>query len=403
MRVGLFTREFPPNVYGGAGVHVDYLSREMAKKIAVEVHCWGNQNSDSGNLHVRGAEPWPEITNGTEAKFKSALEALSLNLTQVKSLSGVDIVHTHTWYASMAGFFAKKLYKIPFVLTTHSLEPLRAWKAEQLGTGYAMSSWMERTAILDADAVIAVSQSTKADIIRAYPDLEEDRIHVIYNGIDLAEYQRTSETKALIDYGVDPDVPYVLFVGRITRQKGVTHLVDAIHYLPPETQVVLCAGAPDTPEILAELRQKIEVARREHPRIVWIEKMLTKPETIQLYSHARLFCCPSVYEPFGIINLEAMACRTPVVASATGGIREVVVDGETGYLVSFSQDAGTGFPTDPKEFARDLASSINRLFEDVETCRRFGEAGRQRVEEMFSWSAVAQQTIRLYESVIARR
>ena len=400
MRVALFTREFPPNVYGGAGVHVDYLSREMAKEITVEVHCWGQQHFDNANLHVRGAEPWEEITNGTEGKFKSALEALSLNLTQAKSLTGIDLVHTHTWYMSMAGFFAKKLYKIPFVLTTHSLEPLRAWKAEQLGSGYAMSSWMERTAILDADAVIAVSESTKADILRAYPDLEDDRIYVIHNGIDLAEYQKTSATKALTDYGVDPAAPYILFVGRITRQKGVTHLVDAIRYLPRETQVVLCAGAPDTPEIAAELRQKIEGARRDHPFIVWIEKMLTKQETIQLYSHARVFCCPSVYEPFGIINLEAMSCRTPVVASATGGIREVVVDGETGYLVAFGQDPVTGFPTDPEKFARDLASGINQLLENPERCRRFGEAGRRRVEETFSWTAIAKHTIRLYERMI---
>jgi len=400
MRVALFTREYPPHVYGGAGVHVDYLSREMAREIDVEVHCWGRQRSDNANLHVRGAEPWEEITNGTDAKFKSALEALSLNVTQAKSLTGIDIVHTHTWYASMAGFFAKKLYKIPLVLTTHSLEPLRAWKAEQLGSGYAMSSWMERTAILDADAVIAVSESTKTDIVHAYPDLEPDRIHVIYNGIDLAEYRNTSETKALSDYGVDPATPYVLFVGRITRQKGVTHLVDAIRYLPRETQVVLCAGAPDTPEIAAELRQKIEGARRDHPLIVWIEKMLTKQETIQLYNHARVFCCPSVYEPFGIINLEAMACSTPVVASATGGIREVVVDGETGYLVPFSQDPVTGFPADPEKFARDFALRINQLLESPEKCRRFGEAGRRRAEEMFSWAAIAKQTIRLYERTI---
>ena len=400
MRIALFTREFPPNVYGGAGVHVDYLSRELAREIAVEVHCWGRQRFDDANLHVRGAEPWDQITNETEGKFKGALEALSLNLTQVKSLTGIDIVHTHTWYTSMAGFFAKKLYKIPFVLTTHSLEPLRAWKAEQLGSGYTMSSWMERTGILDADAVIAVSESTKADILRAYPDLKADRIHVIYNGIDLAEYQKTPETKALTDYGGNPAVPYVLFVGRITRQKGVTHLVDAIRYLPRETQVVLCAGAPDTPEIAAELRQKIEDARRDHPFIVWIERMLTKRETIQLYSHARVFCCPSVYEPFGIINLEAMSCRVPVVASATGGIREVVVDGETGYLVPFSQDPVTGFPVDPEKFAKDLASGINRLLEDPETCRRFGDAGRRRVEETFSWTAVAKQTIRLYQEVI---
>jgi len=403
MRVALFTREFPPNVYGGAGVHVDYLSREMAKEITVEVHCWGRQHFDNANLHVRGAEPWEEITNGTEGKFKSALEAFSLNLTQVKSLTSINIIHTHTWYSSMAGFLAKKLYGIPLVLTTHSLEPLRAWKAEQLGSGYALSSWMERTAILDADAVIAVSESTKSDILRAYPDLEDDRIHVIYNGIDLGEYQKTSDTKALTDYGVDPVVPYVLFVGRITRQKGVIHLVDAIRYLPREIQVVLCAGAPDTPEIAVELRQRIEGLRSDHPFIVWIEKMLTKQETIQLYSHARVFCCPSVYEPFGIINLEAMSCRTPVVASATGGIREVVVDGETGYLVPFGQDPVTGFPIDPEKFARDLASALRQLLENPEKCKRFGEAGRRRVEEKFSWSAIAKQTIRLYERMIEQR
>jgi starch synthase len=400
VRVGLFTREFPPQVYGGAGVHVDYLSRELARHIEVEVHCWGPQNFDNGNLHVRGAEPWGEITNATEGKFKGALEALSLNLTQVKSLTSIDIVHTHTWYMAMAGYFAKKLYTLPFVLTTHSLEPLRAWKAEQLGSGYAMSSWMERTAILDADAIIAVSEGTRADILRAYPDVKHDRIHVIYNGIDLAEYRKTLETSALSHYGIDPAIPYVLFVGRITRQKGVTHLVDAIRYLPRAIQVVLCAGAADTPEIAAELRQKVDDARREHPRIIWIEKMVTKQEAIQLYSNARVFCCPSVYEPFGIINLEAMACGAPVLASATGGIKEVVVDGETGYLVPFSQDPVTSFPLDPEKFARDLAAGINRLLEDPEKCKRFGLAGRKRVEATFSWTAIAQQTIRLYEQLI---
>jgi starch synthase len=390
-------------VYGGAGVHVHYLSRELAKKIDVDVHCWGPQRSDAGNLHVQGAEPWPEITTGTDGKFKGALEALSLNLTQVKALHGIDVVHTHTWYVSMAGFLAKKLYGVPFVLTTHSLEPLRAWKAEQLGSGYAMSSWMERTAILDADAVIAVSEGTKADIQRAYPEVDPDRIHVIYNGIDLAEYQKTSETKALTEYGVDPAVPYILFVGRITRQKGVTHLVDAIRFLPSETQVVLCAGAPDTPEIATELREKVDAARKDHPRIVWIEKMVSKQDTIQLYSNARVFCCPSVYEPFGIINLEAMACRAPVVASATGGIKEVVVDGETGYLVPFEQDPVTSFPSDPQRFARDLAAGINQLLKDPEKCRRFGDAGRKRVEEIFSWTAIADQTIELYQSLMKQK
>jgi starch synthase len=321
----------------------------------------------------------------------------------VKVLDGIDVVHTHTWYVSMAGYLAKKLYSVPFVLTTHSLEPLRAWKAEQLGSGYAMSSWMERTAILDADAIIAVSQGTKTDILRAYPEVDPDRIHVIYNGIDLAEYQKTEETKALVDYGVDPAVPYLLFVGRITRQKGVTHLVDAIRHLPADTQVVLCAGAPDTPEIAAEMRKKVQDAQQHHKRIVWIEKMVTKREAIQLYSNARVFCCPSVYEPFGIINLEAMACRVPVVASATGGIKEVVVEGKTGYLVPFDQDPVTSFPRDPETFARDLASRSSELMADPEKCQRFGEAGRRRVEEQFSWTAIAHQTIELYERLIEDR
>jgi alpha-maltose-1-phosphate synthase len=403
VRVGLFTREYPPHIYGGAGVHVDYLSRELAKEIEVEVHCWGPQFSDNGRLHVRGAEPWAEISNGTEAKFKGALEALSLNLTQIKALEGIDLVHTHTWYVSMAGYLAKKLYGVPFVLTTHSLEPLRAWKAEQLGNGYAMSSWMERTAILDADAIVAVSNGTKADILRAYRDVDPARIHVIYNGIDLDEYHKVPATQALVDFGIDPAIPYILFVGRITRQKGVTHLMDAIRYLPPETQVVLCAGSPDTPEIAAEMRTKVDEARTHHPRIIWIEKMVSKPKAVELYSNARVFCCPSVYEPFGIINLEAMACRAPVVASSTGGIKEVVVDGETGYLVPFAQDPVTGFPSDPETFARDLAARLDELLRDEQKCHRFGDAGRRRAEEIFSWKAIARQTIALYKQLIEQR
>jgi starch synthase len=349
----------------------------------------------------------------------------------MKELGEIDIVHTHTWYVAMAGFLAKKLYNIPFVLTTHSLEPLRAWKAEQLGSGYALSSWMERTAILDADAIVAVSNGTKADILKAYPDVDEQKIHVIYNGIDLDEYQYTDNTEALTKYGVDPSKPYVLFVGRITRQKGVTHLVDAIRFLPPGTQVVLCAGAPDTPEIADEMRAKVETLRKETPgshptgienstpegghsiatgdptgrghNIVWIEQMVTKPEAIQLYSHCSVFCCPSVYEPFGIINLEAMACRAPVVASATGGILEVVVEEETGHLVPFKADPETTFPIDPDQFARDLAAPITALLADPEKAKRFGEAGRKRVEENFSWTAIATQTIKLYESLLTKK
>jgi len=406
MRVGLMTREYPPHVYGGAGVHVEYLSRELAKLIEVEVHCWGQQRADEGNLHVIGDEPPAEVTAGSDAKFKTAVDALALNLSQMKELARIDVVHTHTWYASMAGFLAKKLYSIPFVLTTHSLEPLRAWKAEQLGSGYAMSSWMEKTAILDADAIIAVSNGTKADILRAYPEVDAAKVHVIYNGIDLNEYQKTPATDALTKYGVDPAVPYVLFVGRITRQKGVVHLVDAIKYLPKGTQVVLCAGAPDTPEIAAEMREKVDAARTAGgngaaaTKIVWIEKMVTKPEAIELYSNCRVFCCPSVYEPFGIINLEAMACGAPVVASATGGILEVVKDGETGYLVPFDADPVTGFPLDGDRFSRSLAARLGELMADPALCARFGAAGRKCVEETFAWEAIAKQTVELYSTLV---
>ncbi len=434
MRVGILTREYPPNVYGGAGVHVEYLARELARHIEVpvevEVHCWGTQHEDHGNLHVRGDEPVPSITGDTKQKFKAAVDAFALNLAQMKDLDKIDLVHTHTWYVAMAGFLAKKLYNIPFVLTTHSLEPLRAWKAEQLGSGYALSSWMERTAILDADAIVAVSNGTKADILKAYPDVDERKIHVIYNGIDLDQYQYTPSTEVLAKYGVDPARPYVLFVGRITRQKGVTHLVDAIRYLPPGTQVVLCAGAPDTPEIAAEMREKVESLRRETPgshpglheqvtrdgghafatgdptgrghNIVWIEQMVTKEEAIELYSHCAVFCCPSVYEPFGIINLEAMACKAPVVASATGGILEVVVEGETGHLVHWEADPATTFPANPDQYARDLAAPIAALLVNPERARQLGEAGRRRVEAHFSWTAIAQQTIALYQSLLSQ-
>ncbi len=439
MRAGLMTREYPPHVYGGAGVHVEYLAREMAREIEVEVHCWGEQQEDLGNLHVRGDEPPAEVTGDSREKFKAAVDALALNLATMKELGKIDIVHTHTWYVAMAGFLAKKLYNIPFVLTTHSLEPLRAWKAEQLGSGYALSSWMERTAILDADAIVAVSHGTRADILKAYPEVDPERIHVIYNGIDLKEYQYTEATDALEKYGVDRNKPYVLFVGRITRQKGVTHLVDAVRHLPPGTQVVLCAGAPDTPEIAAEMREKVEALRQETPgsrpamlelhtppgqephghaiatgdptgrghNIVWIEQMVTKQEAIQLYSHCAVFCCPSVYEPFGIINLEAMACKAPVVASATGGILEVVVpegrdNAQTGELVYWEPDPATTFPADPDQFARDLAGPITALLADPEKARRLGEAGRKRVEEHFSWTAIAKQTIALYERLLAK-
>lgn len=402
MRAALFTREYPPHVYGGAGVHVEYLSRELARQIEVEVHCFGDQNLRAGHLVVEGHEPWQRLA-ASGAKFTAALEALSVNLDSIQRLQGVDVVHTHTWYTSMAGFWAKKLHGMPFVLTTHSLEPLRAWKAEQLGSGYQMSSWMEKTAIENADAIIAVSNGTRADIQRAYPAIAPERIHVIYNGIDLDEYRRDPGTHFLEAFGVDAARPYVLFVGRITRQKGVTHLVDALHHLPADTQAVLCAGAPDTPGIAQEMREKVEQLQRTHGRVIWIEKMVSKPEVIQLYSHAAVFCCPSIYEPFGIINLEAMACETAVVASATGGIVEVVVPGETGFLVPLAQDADTNAPLQPAQFARDLAARLAEVLADPGMQRRFGAAGRRRVEAMFSWRAIAGQTIALYQSLAAGR
>ena len=363
-------------------------------------HCWGTQRLDAGNLHVRGEEPPPEVSAGCDAKFTAAVDALALNLAQMKELGKIDIVHTHTWYAAMAGFLAKKLYGIPFVMTTHSLEPLRAWKEEQLGSGYAMSSWMERTAILDADAIIAVSNGTKTDILRAYPEVDEARVHVIYNGIDVAQYRKTPATEALVMYGVDPSAPYVLFVGRITRQKGVVHLVDAVKHLPAGMQVVLCAGSPDTPEMEQEMRVHVETARAAGGNIVWIEKMVTKQEAIELYSNCRVFCCPSVYEPFGIINLEAMACGAPVVASAVGGILEVVVDGVTGLLVPFDADPVTGFPIDADRFARDLAARIAELMANPSLCARMGAAGRKRVEQTFAWQAIAAQTVELYRGLL---
>ena len=431
MRVGLMTREYPPEVYGGAGVHVEYLGRELARLIEVEVHCWGAQRLDEGNLHVRGELPPPEVSAGCDAKFTAAVDALALSLAQMKELGKIDIVHTHTWYAAMAGFLAKKLYGIPFVMTTHSLEPLRAWKEEQLGSGYAMRSWMERTAILDADAIIAVSNGTKTDILRAYPEVDASRVHVIYNGIDLKQYRYTPQTDALTKYGVDHAKPYVLFVGRITRQKGVKHLVNAVRFLAPGTQVVLCAGAPDTPEMEQEMRAKVEALRRETPgskragheqvtrdggraiatgdptgtghNVVWIEQMVTKEEAIQLYSHCAVFCCPSVYEPFGIINLEAMACGAPVVASAVGGILEVVVDGVTGRLVPFDADPLTGFPLDADRFSRDLAARIAELMANPSLCAQMGAAGRKRVEETFDWEAIAAQTVELYRGLLQQR
>jgi glycogen synthase len=311
-----------------------------------------------------------------------------------------DIVHCHTWYSHFGGILAKMNYGIPMVLTVHSLEPLRPWKREQLGGGYDFSCWVEKTAIEMADAVIAVSQETKADILRFF-HVPEDRIHIIYNGIDLAEYKPVTTTVALQKYGINPDVPFVLFVGRITRQKGIVHLVNAIKYMTPGFQIVLCAGAPDTPEIAAEMKAAVDVAKQQRGDIIWIEEMVNKATVYELYSQAAVFCCPSIYEPFGIINLEAMACETAVVASAVGGIKEVVVDGETGFLVPVEQMKESPFePTNPDQFARDLAAKINQLMSDPQMQGRFGEAGRKRAEEKFSWQSIAQQTAALYQSLV---
>lgn len=401
-KVALFSNEYPPNVYGGAGVHVEYLSRALAEFVPVEVRCFGDQDGSENNLRVRGYQPWEEMSRNTDPRFTSATGAFSRSLAMAKDTLDADVVHCHTWYTQMAGLIASKLWNIPFVLTTHSLEPLRPWKVEQLGTAYHLSSWMERTAIENADAVIAVSRETRKDIFDHF-GAAETKTHVIHNGIDLDEYQRDTGTDVLERHGVDPRRPYVLFVGRITRQKGIIHLVDAIPHIEPEIQVVLLAGAPDTETIAQEMNDHIAAARTHRKDIVWIDEMLPRRETIQFYSHAAVFCCPSVYEPFGIINLEAMACETAVVASRVGGIPEVVVPDETGILVELKLERGTFFPKDPEGFSRDLARGINRIARDPALARRMGEAGRRRAEDHFSWRAIARKTLNLYEALLERK
>jgi glycogen synthase len=398
-RVALFSNEYPPNVYGGAGVHVEYLSRELSKLVPVEIRCFGDQDVDEPNLRVRGYGQWPAATIDTDPRFKGALDAFQRNLSMAKDRLDADVVHCHTWYADMAGFLAKKLWGVPLVLTTHSLEPLRPWKVEQLGNAYHLSSWMERTTILDADAVIAVSEETRADVLRFFP-VDPARVHVIHNGIDLEQYRPDPATDVLERHGIDPARPYVLFVGRITRQKGIIHLVNAIPDIDPRLQVVLCAGAPDTPEIGAEMAERVAAVSVGRPGVIWIREMLAREAAIQLYSHAAVFCCPSVYEPFGIINLEAMACRTAVVASAVGGIPEVVVPGETGLLVDPQIRAGTWDPADPAAFSAGLAEAVNRVGLDATLREAMGSAGRARAERHFSWAAIARQTLDLYGTLL---
>jgi starch synthase len=398
-KVALFTNEYPPNVYGGAGVHVEYLSRELAKLVPTEVRSFGTQDVHEGNLTVKGYSGWDEVKRNTDPRFTGALDAFSRSLAMAKDTLDAQLVHCHTWYTDMAGVLAKKLWDVPFVVTIHSLEPLRPWKVEQLGAGYHLSSWMERTAIEDADAVIAVSKETRADVLRLF-SVPEDKVHVIHNGIDLAEYRATPSTDVLERRGIDPERPFVLFVGRITRQKGIIHLVNAIPQIDPSLQVVLCAGAPDTPEIGKEMTERVNEVSANRSDVIWIQEMLPRPEVIQLYSNAAVFCCPSVYEPFGIINLEAMACETAVVASAIGGIPEVVVPHETGLLVDLRLKEGTFDPVDPDQFSRDLAAAINKVALDPELRTRFGANGRKRVEDHFSWTAIAEKTLELYRSLV---
>ena len=400
MKVLFYTREYPPYVYGGAGVHVEYLTTELAKLMHIEVRCFGDQNNKTENLTVKGFPFENPVFDHTNDKLKAVLKTLSTCIEMNADDIDADIVHCHTWYAQFAGIVAKLCYGIPLVITTHSLEPLRPWKREQLGRGYDASSWVEKTAIEMADAVIAVSNETKEDVLK-YFNVDEEKIKVIYNGINLEEYVVTKETSTLEKYGVDKLKPYVLFVGRITKQKGIIHLVNAIKYIDPGTQVVLCAGAPDTPEIAREMEDSVNEVKKTRDNVIWIDKMLDKKEVIQLYSHADVFCCPSIYEPFGIINIEAMACQTAVVASAVGGIKEVVVDGETGILVTLEQQDIAPFePIDPDKFSKDLADGINKLINNKELREKMAKNGRKRVEDFFDWTAIAKQVSALYKSLI---
>ncbi|KAB2976116.1 glycogen synthase [Streptomyces sp. SS1-1] len=380
MRVGLLTREYPPDVYGGAGVHVEFLARELRELVDLEVHCWG----EGRTVGVRRHRPWPALDTANDA-----LRTFSVDLAMAAALAGRELIHSHTWYANLAGHLGKLQYGIPHVLTAHSLEPLRPWKAEQLGGGYALSSWAERTAVESADAVIAVSGAMREDILGCYPALDPDRVHVVHNGIDTTLYRPDPRTDVLARFGIDADRPYVLFVGRITRQKGVPHLLRAVRDIDPAAQVVLCAGAPDTPEIDREFRDLYEELSRVRAGVHWIPQMLPRPEVIQLLTHAAVFVCPSVYEPLGIVNLEAMACGTPVVASRVGGIPEVVEDGRTGLLVPLDDDFEAG-----------LARALDTLVGDREAARRMGEAGRERAVGEFGWDAVARRTVRLYGEIL---
>ena len=399
----MLSKEYPPNVYGGAGVHVEYLSQELARLTDVEVRCFGDQSEAGGaggSPGVRGfTVPGGFPPREADPVLARVLETLGVDLSIAASPVQADVVHCHTWYSMMAGLWIKILYDIPLVVTIHSLEPMRPWKEEQLGRGYHLSSWMERTAVEAADAVIAVSQGTREEVLSCY-DLDPARVHVIHNGIDLDLWVRTDPTRALQSHGIDVGRPYLLFVGRITRQKGILHLVRALERLRSDVPVVLCAGSPDTVEIGEETARAVAELKKVREGVHWIPGMIPRDDLIGVYSGAALFVCPSVYEPFGIINLEAMACEKPVVASCVGGIPEVVVDGETGSLVPVDLNDPPDFsPRDPERFADDLASAIDRVLEDPERAERQGRAGRDRVEELFSWKSIARRTLELYRSL----
>jgi alpha-maltose-1-phosphate synthase len=398
MKALLLTNEYPPHVYGGAGVHVEFLSRELARLMDVEVRCFGDQHVDEPHLRVRGY-PEPRAVSAPDA-LRPVFGAMARDIAWASDNVDANVVHCHTWYSHLGGVLIREGYGIPLVVTVHSLEPLRPWKREQLHGGYDLSCWVEQTALGMADAVIAVSQGTRDDILRV-TTASPERVHVIYNGIDPNLYRPVAKTDALTRYAIDPARPYVLFVGRITRQKGIVHLARAIPRIDRAAQVVLCAGAPDTPEVGREMEEAVALAEHERAGVIWIREMVARDVAIQLYSHAAVFCCPSIYEPFGIINLEAMACGTPVVASRVGGIPEVVVDGETGILVPVDIQSDAFEPIDPQRFSADLADALNRLLADAALRERMARAGRERVEREFAWEAIARQTAELYASLLS--
>ncbi len=392
MRVDLLTKEYPPEVYGGAGVHVAELVKALRSRLDVRVRCFGADRDEEGVTAYRSPAELADA-NGSIA-------ALGVDLQLAQAAAGTDLVHSHTWYANAGGHLAKLLHGVPHVVTAHSLEPLRPWKAEQLGGGYRVSSEIERTAYEAADAVIAVSRGMGDDILRAYPAVDPGRLHVVYNGIDLEAWRPNDDADLVRSLGVDPDRPTVIFVGRITRQKGLPYLLRAVAALPPEVQVVLCAGAPDTAEILAEVTALVEGLQQQRTGVVWIDRILPRGELTALLTAADVFVCPSVYEPLGIVNLEAMACGTAVVGTSTGGIPEVVVDGETGRLVPIDQvQDGTGTPTDPDRFVADLGRVLTETVADRDAARRYGAAGRERARAVFDWDAIGEQTAAIYRSL----